>query len=555
MANDNLIANVSGRDILRFFIYGLALVFISGVPNNWGVLFILARGILALLLFASFVMPIRPAVLLLFMLAIAGQDIVSFGDLTEYSTASIWQMRFGPINPSWIIFGCLFWQLLKIWKIKVVPPLVKRAILWFATVPIVTGLFYGGFFSDHAGLEVVQDIRFAVMLIASVILFLSIFKRDPRYLSIVLAAFAGVLLARHLMDLIYLIANVGPAITAGVSRGSTDSAKGGVVFLLFFGVILTWSQRRLLLGIAVAIPSALLLLAYGTRNLWVTVMLGTVVLLLLLDLRRSVLFLSITIVMTIGGGWALFMANPESAEIIYLRAKTITQGRPLERFQVQVEYNLISRIDPARYAQFFNVLDSLGRRYAYLWGTGYGGYYEDSVVYFPIDLTSTFIQHSLDSGRFYKTHSFSSLILLKHGFIGLLIISALWLVPGYALFKIFRKRKRFAADQPRMLHGTMLCITAFLPTAMLQTYWSGKGLFINGMIIASCMEFARHYPGGAPKRKKRRFELPNGMVMQKPNRKLLENTAKQTSSREKVLQTPIGLLCRLIQMFNHRSNN
>ena len=146
MTDEKSLAEISGMNIVRYFIYGLALVAISDVPSTWGVLFIFARGVLALLLFASFVMPIRPAVLLLFMLAIAGQDIVSFGDLTEYSTASIWQMRFGPINPSWIIFGCLFWQLLKIWKIIAVPPLVKRAILWFATVPVITGLFYGGFF-------------------------------------------------------------------------------------------------------------------------------------------------------------------------------------------------------------------------------------------------------------------------------------------------------------------------------------------------------------------------------------------------------------------------
>lgn len=185
MTDEKSLAEISGMNIVRYFIYGLALVAISDVPSTWGVLFNLARGVLALLLFATFVMPIRPAVLLLFMLAIAGQDIVSFGDLTEYSTASIWQMRFGPINPSWIIFVCVFWQLSKIWKIKVVPPLVKRAILWFATVPVITGIIYGGFFSDQAGVEVVQDLKFVLMLIASTILFLSIFKRDLHYLTLV----------------------------------------------------------------------------------------------------------------------------------------------------------------------------------------------------------------------------------------------------------------------------------------------------------------------------------------------------------------------------------
>jgi hypothetical protein len=48
----------------------------------------------------------------------------------------------------------------------------------------------------------------------------------------------------------------------------------------------------------------------------------------------------------------------------------------------------------------------------------------------------------------------------------------------------------FAKDQPIILNSVMICIVAFLPTGMLQTSWSSKGLLINGMIIASCMAFA-----------------------------------------------------------------
>ncbi|NQU30816.1 MAG: hypothetical protein HQ525_09135 [Anaerolineae bacterium] len=498
MTDDKQLSDISGWIIVRYFLYGFALVCISDVPNNWGILFILARGVLALLLLVSFVQPIRSAVLLLLMLAIAGQDIVSFGDsAVAYSTASIWQMKFGPINPGWIIFGCLLFQLVKIWKILEIPPVVKRAILWFATVPVITGVFYGGFFSDQAGIEVVQDIKFAFMLISSTILFLSIFRRDPHYMTLFLAYFAGVLLARHLMDLIYLFANIGPVITAGVSRGSTDSAKGTVVFLSFFGVILIWIKRHLLLGMAVTIASTLLLFAYGTRNLWITLILGAVMLLLLLDIRRTVLFFSIATVLTIGGGWTLMLANPQSAVVALARIKTITEGRQFDKFSVQVKYNLISRIDPVRYAEIVNVFSYVRKRHAYLWGIGYGGYYKDDVESFPRGLKSAFAQYSFDTGQFYKTHTFSSHIFLKYGLLGMLYIYALWFIPGFTLVKIWRKWDMFAADQPIFLNGTMLCIAAFLPTAMLQTYWSSKGLFINGIVIALCLEFARHYPIGA----------------------------------------------------------
>jgi len=266
-------------------------------------------------------------------------------------------------------------------------------------------------------------------------------------------------------------------------------------------MILILIKKRLLLGMAITIPSALLLIAYGTLNLWLTFMFGGVVLLLFLDLRRSVLLISITVMLTVGGGWALFMVNPGSAETAYLRSRNITVGRPLGKFLVSTEYNLLSRIDPVRYAEIINVFDSMGKRYSYLWGTGYGGYYEDSVVHFPKGLITAFPEYSLDAGRYYTAHSFSILMFLKYGLIGMLFIYAIWLIPGYSLFKIWRKRNMFAVDQPIFLHGTMLCIAAFLPTAMFQTYWSGKGLFINGLIIASIIEFARHYPIGASSQK------------------------------------------------------
>ncbi len=491
-------AEISGWSIIRFFACGLVLVALSDVPSYWGPLFYFARGSLALLLFATLILPTRTAVLLLFVLALAGQDIVLPGRSTDadfvYSAASIWQMHLGPINPSWIIFGCLFWQLLRVRRI-VVPLPVRGAILWFTTVPVVTGLWYGGFFTDYAGVEVVKDLKFALMLIISTILFLSILRKAPRDLTRLLAAFVGILLARHLVDLVYLVANVGPMIATGVSRGSVDSAKGAIAFLAFFGVILISTQRRLLLGTALTMASVILLVGYGTRNLWITFLLGVVVMTLLLGLRRSVPFVVLGAVLLVGGIGALIAVNPAAAAVCYGRSRDITVGQPVEKFTVAAEYNFLSRIDPVRYAQIVDVLESVGRRYAYLWGTGYGGYYEDNVVRFPRDLQTAFPQYSLDTGRYYGTHTFSTYMFLKYGLVGLICISTLWFVPGYALFKRLRKGRRWVADRPKMLQSTMLCLAAFLPTAMLQTYWSGKGLYLNGMIIASCVVFVRHYLG------------------------------------------------------------
>ena len=494
LAYSKTLADISVRSLLRYLACGLALVALSDVPNNWAAFFLLAQAILAFLLFLTLLLPIRPAIILLLMLAIAGQDIVSSGNTSlNYSTASIWQLHVGPLNPSMIVFGVLFWRLFKIRKKTDLPPFVKWLILWLATVPVIAGLIYGGFFSGHAGVEVPQDLRFFLMPITTLILFLSILKRDPRYLTTMLAAFTGVLVARHFVDLIYVIANVGPVIAEGVSRGSTDSAKGGIVFLLFLGLVVVIIQKRLFLGILITIPSAFLLVSYGTRNIWITFVLGIFVLLMFIGVRRSIIFISLGTVLFMGGISSLQMLNPQSAEVVFNRSKDITEGRRADQFSVLVDYNILSRIDQIRYAQILNVFDSAGRRHAYLWGTGYGGYYEDLVAGFPRNLPSTYPQYSLDEGRYFMTHSFSTQMFLKYGVLGMILIYALWFIPIYKLFKIWQQRSMFTPDQPIILNSMILCIAAFIPTAMFQTTWSGKGLFINGLIIAATLEFSRHY--------------------------------------------------------------
>jgi len=494
VTKDNQIEHdLSFQSVLWFFLAGAFLVAVSDVPNDWGALFYLARGFLILLLFAAFVIPRPQALILLLMLALAGQDIVSsgYGEYADpgYATASIWQIGFGPVHSGYIIFGCLLWQLLRMGKITV-QPFVFRAIVWFSTVPIIAAIIYGGFLTENARVEAVVDIRFAVMLLASIMLFLSFYKKYPQYFKTLLAILIGVLLARHLMDFIYVIANIGPEIAQDVSRGSEDSAKGAVVILVYLGIILIMTKRYVLIGVTMVISSVVLLVAYGTRNLWITFMLGIPIFIVFIGLRRIFSFLVIGVLLTTAGLGTLFIANPTTAELIYARSKTLIEGRPVDKFGVAVESNIISRIDQVRYAQIFNVFDSINRRYAWLWGTGYGGYYEDDVIPFPSDLPTAFAEYSFQTGKYYRTHQFTTHMFLKYGLLGWLCIISLWFIPGIVLFKMYRKREMFAKNQPIILHCVVLCLAAFLPTGMLQTFWSSKGLFINGMIIASCMTFA-----------------------------------------------------------------
>lgn len=489
--------DIDGWDIVRFFIYSCALVVISDIPSNWGIIYHGGRGVVLVLLLATVVLPVRHSLSILLLLAVTGKDIVTSSDLDSiqfiHSTASIWQLHLGPIRPSWLVFGCLIWQFVKL-RTFIITPTIKRVILWFLTIPVITGLIYGGIFSEFASIEVVKDIKFPLMLITCTILFLTLYKRDSRSLPLILSVLVGALLARHLMDLVYFIANYGPVIIPGVSRVSVDSAKGGIVFIIFFGTILIWAHNRFLLGAVIALPAILLLATYGTRMLWITFLLGAVVLLLLLGLRRSIFFVAIITVLTVGGVWTLFVAHPDSAEIILARSKSITIGRSIDRFKVSVDLNPLSRIDPIRYAELVNIIDSHGKRYAFLWGAGYGGYYEDRAVSFPMDLKSSFPHYSFKTGKYFTSHGFPGQIFLKHGLVGLFLISGLWLIPGYSLFKILRNKKTTVNDNSIMLHDLFLCLVAFLFTSMFQLYWSGKGLFVNGVVISACMEYvSRHF--------------------------------------------------------------
>lgn len=504
-ANGGLSADITCWSITKYFIYGLILVVVSDVPNHWGAVYYGAKVVLCVLLISTFLLPVRRALLLLFLLAVAGQDIVSSGNFSDaFATASVWQMSFGPIRPSWLMFGCLFVLLIKITFQNLgsitAPPLMRAAMIWFVTVPIITGIFYGGFLTEHAGVEVVKDLKFGAMFIGSTLLFLTVLRKYPDQLPLFLSAFIGVLLARHLVDLIYIFTNFGPVIAEGVSRGSEDSAKGGVIFLVYFGLMLVFWRKRLLLGSAISVLTVLLLAAYGTRMLWITFLLGAVVLVFLVRSHQKMLLIAIMILLTVGGPWALYKVNPESAQVVLARLVMVTHGRDFHKFAVPADYNFISRIDPIRYGEMLNILHGADKRVAYLWGTGYGGFYEDDVINMPANLISSFPQYSLDKGEFYRAHGFLMHIFLKHGLVGLFLISALWLIPGYALFRVFRSRNMLAGDQPTMVNGVMLCMVAFIATAMLQLYWSGKGLFINGLIVASCLEFARRnrsYPNRA----------------------------------------------------------
>ena len=492
-STSGLLADVRLSAVAKFAVYGALCVVLSDTSNATPTAFMAARIVLAGLLYATLVLPVRTGATLLLVISLAGQDIVSASPAdVDHTTAAIWQLGLGPLNPSAVFFGCLIYQLARIRLHRPGRP-VSRALVWFLSVPIVSGLLYGGVFAEFGFAEYLTDIRFPLMLVGSILLYGSLLRSHPEWTRELVAALVGVLLARHFIDLLYLAMNYGAQGVAGVSRSSEDSAKGAVNLLILIGLLMVVVRGgNRVIGVALVVLFGALSLGYATRLIWVGLLLGVIILAVMLRVSRLFLMIPFSAFLLVAAASLLTILNPGSALIAAVRVGTVTEGRPAERFAVDVEYNLVSRIDPIRYGEAVNVVESLGRRGAYLWGTGYGGYYEDGAVDFEERRMGTsFPTFMFQSGRFFNTHEFVTHVLLKHGALGLVLIASLWIVPGVALVRALRYGRDFKATRPMMMTIIVGALAAYLPTSMLHNYWSGKGLFLSGIVLALCIHFAR----------------------------------------------------------------
>ena len=390
-----------------------------------------------------------------------------------------------------MFFACLLYQLARIPLYSPARP-VRRVAVWFLSVPVVTGLAYGGVFTEFGLAEYVTDLKFPLMLIGSIVLYGSLLRAYRDWTPSLLAALFGVLMARHFIDLIYLIINYGPETLAGVTRSSNDSAKGAVNLLILFGLLTVFAGgRHRLLGSMLVVLFGALSFAYATKLIWVGLLIGLVVVAAYMKVSRLVLVAICLPVFLVSAAVVLAALNPGSALVALLRAGAVTEGRPAATFAVDVDYNVVSRIDPIRYGESVNLLDAMGRRAAYLWGTGYAGYYEDSKVNFDERRMGTaFPSYMYQSGRFFLARLFVTHIFLKHGLVGLILIASVWIVPTFVIVKGFRRIGALGGKRPTMMFIMIGGITAYLPTSMLHNYWSGKGLFLSGILLALSFQFA-----------------------------------------------------------------
>jgi len=465
--------------LLKFAGLALVMAVIADVPEWWGIGYFAAKSVTWILVAAAIFLPVRPATVLLLLLTVVGRDF------DTDSTASIWNLNVGLIRPSWIVFGLVAVQLFKLRRAVHVPRYVRYSGVWFATVPVIAGLAYGGITGEHSVEQWIIDLKMPLMLLGAFVLVASVLRQHPSFVNQVLAGLIGALTARHLLDLIDFAAGAGPSLTETLNRVSEDSAKAGAVYFVFVGLILLSTRgARLWAGLGISVLAFLLIISYATRMIWVEFLITVPLIVILLDRKAVVRMLVSVVVVIVASGGLMYLVKPELGSAALGRFRDITEGRPESKFVVDVEYNLLSRIDPIRYAEILNITDQTKRRNSWLWGSGYGGYYNDEVINFPKDLASAYPQYSLDSGEFYRAHNIMVQMFHKYGLLGMVVFFSFWLIPGYALFRMLRSSRSDVLNNISLVDLSALAIAMFMWTAMLEMTWSGKGFLINGILVA-----------------------------------------------------------------------
>ncbi|HBG28784.1 MAG: hypothetical protein A2Y10_07020 [Planctomycetes bacterium GWF2_41_51] len=450
----------------------IVLTIIIDTRSTAGSLFIAARYFVCIVSVLSLFMPVRFGVPIIFLILAIGvdatQSVYEKYAMGEIISASLWQFRYGPFNPSMFVAFILGIHILKVHCLQL-DKIVKRALIWFVTVPIITGFVYGGMTSIASRVEILQDVRFAILLMMSIILFRGYLKKFPQMIGFMLTLFVAYFVARHAVDLFYWFTGFG-SVMGGATRVSVGSTKGTINILLLFTIVLFFREKRFILGFALGLCSIILLVVYAGRLLWLTSVLGCILLFIVIGAKRFIIGLPIVMICGIIAFKILGTYGYESLEYASQRAESFKGGSV---------GNYLQRLDGLRYGELVNVFNTNLKRGAVLWGSGYSSYYTDDAAPFPATLIAAFADYSAMSGLFYQTHEYFSHIYLKHGLIGLFIISSLWLTPAWRCYKMFDKNAK------GLFYSVLACFIAFSFLAMIQFYWTGQGLFICGFMIAS----------------------------------------------------------------------
>ena len=389
--------------------------------------------------------------------------IEEFGELPS---ATPWQLFFGPISPSIFIFLFLMLIYVRLGRFKLAKWYLP-VLIYFVFIPLGTSLMYD--FIGEGFSMLITDLKILFYFVFGIIIINDYFSKFPDVLDIFPSIFIGLLSANFLLDaIIYISGSYKVELSSTYSSLSYDSIKGLInVIIIFLAFSFTDKLYKNLIITAALLLSISMLIAYQTRWLIVTLILGLFLIFVYKGVIRS--FKIIVASICIGGVGIFLLSHvaPEVLEVALLRFGFLSDFSNSDILEIEV----------ARTGSIFNSISLVFDKSGYIFGMGYGSWYTDN--YFPLpDLNiGAFDEASLASRKFYRVHDFFFHFFFKYGIVGIIFFCAPFIKPLIQIFKIRKK-------QPLLINDHILiCMIGSLPTIMTSLYFTGKGLLLSAVFV------------------------------------------------------------------------
>jgi hypothetical protein len=482
MNNDiNLQTKLSKSSFILLVFTGLLMSILFRIDSSSGILYWLSSFIALIIMLSVLVLPLKKLIYPLFILILSMPDVTQSYDQIDafgYITiASPWQFTIGPLTPAILIFFSLFITLCRLFKRPKKNPYNYIFILFIIITPIISIWF--GFFQNSIS-RFISDAKIPIYFLSGLIIFSSYYKRFPSKLKISCQIFLALAAGSFLLDFLKLFSyNTTNLSSASYNSLSFDSAKGLITIFTFFAIAKIIENKNLFFNLVIVLISLYMIIAYQTRWLIVTFVLGLILVSFLIGIRKTIiksilliLFISISIPFIV-------QLNPEIFRIALLRFSFIND--------LSDSFSLMD-IEIVRASAIINSTSLLWENYAFLTGMGYGSWYDDS--YFPmLNLSnSAFDNDSLLSGKYYRVHDFFFHFLFKFGIIGTFIYINAFVKPLRKLWKL----RTIILSNPLGLKISVIFF-GLLPLVVTYMYWTGKGLLFSALFIVLAYEWVKFF--------------------------------------------------------------
>jgi hypothetical protein len=472
--------NVSSQDFFVFTTIGFLVSLIFRVDESLIYLFYISTLLWVTLLVSVFFLPLKSLIYPLIILMVSMQDITQSAEEVEEIgvklTATPWQFVLGPLTPAFFVFLCLIICFIRLYKFPIKNPYNKLFVYFFIIATIIS-IHFGYIYAFN---RFIADAKIPMFFCTSLVLFTSYFNRFPETFLKVSAIFFAFCIGNFLIDIIKLFFGTNQVVASvGYSNLSLDSGKGLISIISFWAIASITEGKRVLLNLAIVVLTLYVLLAFQTRWLVVTFILGILFIAIFLGFLRSTLLAFPVIIFFVISIPLMIQIAPEVWRITLLRfsfIENISSGVSLEDIEL------------ARAGSIYNSINTLSENKSFLTGMGYGSWFSDA--YFPMpNLTiSGFDEDSLNTGKYYRVHDFSFHFLFKFGIIGIFLYADSFLKP---IISIWKKRLHYRADI--FSRRISILFLGTFPMALTFMWFTGKGLMFCAFFIVLAYEWIKYF--------------------------------------------------------------